>query len=502
MIKIKHISTLLVIFFTIPVLFAQKKPELFVLSIGIEKYKDATLNLNYAADDAKDIAAMFRKQTALWDVKEVKVLTDAQAKATDIVNAIAGFQKKVTSDDYFVFVFSGHGIEGRLVPYDYDNNLYRSTISKEEILTSLDALGCGYLLFLDACHSGSFAKGLPGKDIEVATHRSKVDKATKDLVDALSGSDKPYLIFGSSGTDQKSWECKSCGHGYFAQAVLWAFENKAVQEGKDTYLPDADKDGFLSVSELDNYLKESVRILTKNTGSSPQKVYSRLTMGKDINLTTWLKSEKTSKSADQDNDGVPDEIDQCPTMAGAAASGGCPEKGKAMATKITELCIQSNKKYSLGCKDGLAYLYCNGGFLSAADFRNKVLEPGSTSTAGIDFYRDLLSKYKVTNEADILAVLKINPKDYLLFTANGFYSNMTSLSRRTRQIQKDITYMPYTQLANYVFDADNNYVFFRNETGGKWKKQLIVRCNEDTRGLKSRELIEFLRALVAAYNGE
>ena len=106
MIKIKHIITLFVIFFTIPVLFAQKKPELFVLSVGIEKYKDASLNLNYAADDAKDIAAMLRKQTALWNVKEVKVLTDAQAKATDITNAIAAFQKKVTSDDYFVFIFS------------------------------------------------------------------------------------------------------------------------------------------------------------------------------------------------------------------------------------------------------------------------------------------------------------------------------------------------------------------------------------------------------------
>ncbi|MBV5346287.1 MAG: caspase family protein, partial [Rhodoferax sp.] len=66
------------------------------------------------------------------------------------------YKKKVTPNDLFVFVFSGHGIEDALAPFDYNNtDPIGSSLNKEDLRQKLNALGCNYLVLLDACHSGS-----------------------------------------------------------------------------------------------------------------------------------------------------------------------------------------------------------------------------------------------------------------------------------------------------------------------------------------------------------
>ncbi len=452
-------------------LFAQqRKPELFVLTIGIEKYKDATLNLNYAADDAEDLAAMFKKQTTLWNVKDVKTLTDSKAKGNDIVTAIDGFAKKVTSDDFFVFVFSGHGIEGRLVPHDYDGNAYRSTLGKEELLEHLDRLGCGYMLFIDACHSGSFAKSLPGgKNIGVEGDRNLTDKATKELVDALSGTDKPYLVFGSSGTNQKSWECKTCGHGYFAQAVIDAFANKKTKEGKTTYAPDADANGLLTVSELDHYLKEAVRIATQAQGA-PQKVYSRLTMGADIALAAWGKAASTTKAE--------------------------PPANTTSNTKTTPNMVQrfvsANQLYALGCAEKPCFLQQNGGFLGPTDFKS-AFNANNNPNAGIDFYREILLRHHVPQPDQVLALLHREGDDYLVFTQTGIYWEIAVYDRLRWAKRKQ--FMAYEDLKKYKLKADKSYLTLREIGNKKNRLQLHMRHRDEMRGLAPGELKAFLEAL-------
>ncbi len=452
-------------------LFAQqRKPELFVLTVGIERYKDATLNLNYAADDAEDLASMFKKQTVLWNVKDVKTLTDSKAKGNDIVAAIDGFAKKVTSDDFFVFVFSGHGIEGRLVPHDYDGNAYRSTLGKEELLEHLDRLGCGYMLFIDACHSGSFAKSLPGgKNIGVEGDRNLTDKATKELVDALSGTDKPYLVFGSSGTNQKSWECKPCGHGYFAQAVLDAFANKKIKEGKATYTPDADANGLLTVSELDHYLKEAVRIATQAQGG-PQKVYSRLTMGTDIALAAWGKAAKSS-----------------PTNTPAATN----NSTKNVPTMVQRF-VAANQLYALGCSKKPCFTQQNGSFLGPSDFKT-AFNANNSPNAGIDFYREILLRHQVAQPDQVLALLHRTGDDYMVFTQTGIYWEVSVYDRLRWAKRKQ--FMPYEDLKKYKLSSDKSYLTLREIGNKKNRLQLLMRHRDDMRGMAPGELKAFLEAL-------
>ena len=48
-------------------LFAQNKPELFVLSVGVSKYQNPKYNLSFADKDALDLAEAFKKQIDLFE---------------------------------------------------------------------------------------------------------------------------------------------------------------------------------------------------------------------------------------------------------------------------------------------------------------------------------------------------------------------------------------------------------------------------------------------------
>ena len=331
-------------------IFAQK-PQLFILSVGVSTYENSSLNLNYADDDARDIANALRLQTTLWDIREANVLTDEMATRSNIREELDRFKGLVTEDDFFVFVFSGHGLKGRLIPFDFKStDIEASSLSQEELNKKLNALGCGYIVFLDACYSGSFAKDINGKDITVEESQEQL----RDLINALENKDKPYLIFGSSASNQRSLECDECYNGYFAQSLLDALENLKVSEGKYTYLPDQNNDGNLSSAEFDNYIKESVRVRTKDKEET-QKVYSQIRQGRTFPLFTIKSGEippPPPEQTDRDGDGVFDLDDNCPTEYGTRNAKGCPDADDDDVPDKSDLCKYEygEKKYQ-GCPD-------------------------------------------------------------------------------------------------------------------------------------------------------
>ncbi len=312
-----------------------QRPELFVLSVGIETYQDSRLNLNYAADDARDLAAAWQSQTDLYQVMEVKTLTNTEATRERIRTELDAFKKKVTGNDLFVFIFSGHGMEDGLVPYDYNaNDSEGTTVSKNTLKTKLAALGCNYMVFLDACHSGSFAKSVLGdKDVfDDGAFALSVEQASRRLAEELSSADKNTFIVSSSASDQKSFECASCKHGYFAQVMLDCLDGKKLSDPytKRSISPLADGNGFLSALAFENYLTEAVRIKTLDL-ATPQKVRVMRSTGSDFPILRIKKDIGVSttttipRSTDKDGDDLADPQDECPDEYGTAAAKGCPD---------------------------------------------------------------------------------------------------------------------------------------------------------------------------------
>ena len=301
--------------------FAQtQKPELFILSVGVSKYKNANVsvkNLKYAHKDAIDLAEAFKKQTNLYDIMRVIVLTNENATRKSIRDEFISFKKEITSNDLFVFIFSGHGLKESLITHDFDINDRRTTsLGKEELVELISDLKCNYVVLLDACHSGSFAKGinLDGKSVDIEFNREETI-AHESLTRALNATEKANIIISSSSQNELSGECDECENGYFVESILSAIDGRSVKNNKTgkTYQPDGNKDGFIYTNELDDYLKEAINLITKNK-PIPQNVISKPTAGYNFPIF---------KLSDSDNDGTADLYDECKEIPGPAK--GCPD---------------------------------------------------------------------------------------------------------------------------------------------------------------------------------
>lgn len=167
-----------------------RRPKAYVISVGVNKYADSALDLNYAAADARVIQSSLKDITG-FDVVSVPILSDqdvqhaTKSNIKEVLLLLSGdetvrtdlrpkFGKvvddlvAVTPDDILVLAFSGHGYtnEGKfyLLPSDsgsedIEKRSFSSLISSEELtdwIRSLDARNI--VLIIDACHS---AAGVP-----------------------------------------------------------------------------------------------------------------------------------------------------------------------------------------------------------------------------------------------------------------------------------------------------------------------------------------------------
>lgn len=358
------------------------KPGLYVLSVGISKYKNSKYNLKYAHKDALDLAEVWRKQTDLYDVREVKTLVNEQATRSNIRAALADLKQKVSPSSFLVFIFSGHGLNDALVTYEFDNDdRTATTLNRSDLSQQLSALGGNYIALLDACHSGSFAKNFGNGGKDISEFQAEQDASMKRLLRALSAADKANIVIGSSSSGEKSDECTSCENGYFTQCLLDLFDGKSVQDGSRVIRPDLDGNGFVETNELDNYIKESVFITTRANQIS-QNVNSHQTIGYNFPIIRPANSKVTgrpatftpigdeaprtgldrprestgksvalkitnlpnNKTKDSDKDGVPDVFDLCPDQLGELTSWGCINKS----TQASRWSQQQNGVIPLG----------------------------------------------------------------------------------------------------------------------------------------------------------
>jgi WD40 repeat protein len=233
---------------------------LHVLAIGIDHFGDkaGSLHLDYAVDDARDVAAALLasqkslpgKSTLYADVS-LQYLRDDKAGRTAILEAMDTMAQNMRSSgsdqDVAVILISSHGeiIEGQfyLVPYGFDvrtpTAMETSAISADEFARKVRALAerGKVLLLLDACHSG--AVGPAGNlDASVLRNAMNLDNVT---------------VLTSSRKDELSQESSAWNHGAFTQAFLDALNGGADREGH----------GVISMPDLAEAMDRDLETLTK-----------------------------------------------------------------------------------------------------------------------------------------------------------------------------------------------------------------------------------------------
>ncbi len=234
---------------------------LHVLAIGIDKFGDKArgLQLNYAAEDAHDVAsALLESQksapskASLYADVSLTYLPNDKAYHTAILDALDGMAKSMATNgsgqDVAVILVSSHGemIDGQfyLIPYDFDagsqNRSTTSAVSASEFAKKVQALASHgkVLLLLDACHSGAVGAG-----------GWATDPDAKVLQDAMDMENVTVLT--SSKKNELSEELPAWKHGALAQAFL------------DALTGAADAQDIVRLSALTDAMESELQSLTK-----------------------------------------------------------------------------------------------------------------------------------------------------------------------------------------------------------------------------------------------
>jgi len=238
------------------------KPNLYLLVIGINEYKNTKYNLNYAIEDAVG----FKRQIEigakeLFNSIVTISLSNAEATKDRIMEEINKIKAIAQQQDMFVFYYAGHGamsVEDKsvfyLIPTDV-TQMFSAPVLEEKAISaselkeiSTEIKAQKQIFILDACQSG-------GIEDVLAVRGAAEEKA----IAQLARSTGTYWLAAST-TEQFAGEFAQLGHGIFTYCILQAFNGAADGQG----------DNKITVQELSAYLNDQVPIISKQYKGSEQ----------------------------------------------------------------------------------------------------------------------------------------------------------------------------------------------------------------------------------------
>ncbi|MEP7337338.1 MAG: tetratricopeptide repeat protein [Acidobacteriota bacterium] len=229
------------------------KGKLWAVVIGVSTYKNLARKeqLEYAHRDAEAFAAFLRSPGGGgFPSSQLTLLTNQAATLSAIRSALGTtLPRSVEPDDMVIIYFAGHGVvegehDGYLLAHDSDpQNLYATALQLSELnrIISDRLKARNVILIADACHSGQLGWNSRG-----AANTTMVSR----YLDEVGKSGKGVFRLLGSRADQRSYEDKQWGggHGCFTWFLLEGLKGNA----------DRDKDGFVRMGELLEFLSDAV----------------------------------------------------------------------------------------------------------------------------------------------------------------------------------------------------------------------------------------------------
>jgi len=233
-----------------------KIDKYYAVVIGIGNYQDDKIpKLKYTTVDAEEIYNILTDpQYGNFPENQVKLLIDEQATYNNIKSAIGTWLKRNTrKDDTVIIFFAGHGAPEDEKTYwvTYNANvddLYGTALSNDEIADMLDRVEAKIMVaFLDSCYSAATVN---------RTDKKRSIMIVKDPFQKFKG--KGRVIITSSDGKEQSVEIEKFGHGVFTYYLLEALKGDA----------DENKDGFIELDEVWDYVKYRVTDAARKHGST------------------------------------------------------------------------------------------------------------------------------------------------------------------------------------------------------------------------------------------
>jgi uncharacterized caspase-like protein len=249
---------------------ATAKPVLRVVSVGINKYEDPAMNLEYARPDAEALSQFFTGQKSLFAEVKVTSLLDENATAKNIEAAIKSLATESKPSDIVVLYLAGHGETAALNPADDDkenapqsfyflptemrlmrekSNVRKYGISGDRLDALLAQIAARRILIVyDACKSGAALGGVSASGAQEQRQLALLARA------------QGLYVLTASTSQQYASEVKALGHGILTYALLEGLRGQAAPTESD-----------VKVLSLLNYAEQRVPALAKELRNRDQR---------------------------------------------------------------------------------------------------------------------------------------------------------------------------------------------------------------------------------------
>lgn len=251
------------------------KKNAYAVVIGIESYRDNLPKADFAANDAKLMGEYLTKVLGYLE-ENVVVRLNANATRNDFEKYVESWLPNHVEKDGSVFIyFSGHGApnpktgESYLVPYDGDPTFIDKTgyplSSLYQQLAKLPAKEV--VVVLDSCFSGAGGRSVIAQGMR---------PIVTELKSPLLAGGKTIVLSASTGQQVSST------YGAKFHGLLTYFFLKGLQGEGDT-----NKDGFIELKELFDYLSPQVERVARrefNNEQTPQLLGSSELLARGVRL--------------------------------------------------------------------------------------------------------------------------------------------------------------------------------------------------------------------------
>ncbi len=233
----------------------------WAIIVGISKYQTASLNLKYADRDAEKLYQMLlTPQGGHFQEEFICKLTNKTATRSNINRALRAFLKKPAKEDLVLIYFACHGapdperpsnvylltydsdpkdIAGTALPVNDINRALKDTLHSEKVI-----------ILADTCHSAAIGGGIRSRKLDEST--ALINRYLKEVSTARGGT----ALLTSAEANEVSFEDAKWGggHGVFTYYLLRGLKGAA----------DTNKNGFVTVGELFEYVRENVKTATQH----------------------------------------------------------------------------------------------------------------------------------------------------------------------------------------------------------------------------------------------
>jgi len=251
------------------------KPELYLVSVGINRYADESMNLNLAAGDARTMAGLFQQRgPVLYNEVHTTTLLDEEATAPAILQSLRDLAKKARPQDTVAVFLAGHGtVVGRqyyFLPHEFQrqadsleedvHGLGLSAARIQETLVAIPALK--RIVVFDTGQSGG----------RVGLARTARDPfAFRGAIERLSRSSGAFMMAAAAASDQAQ-EVPDLGHGVLTYTLLAGLHAAEGGPLEDQWIQPTGEDRVAEVLDWFGFASSHVPRLTKQYFGRQQEV--------------------------------------------------------------------------------------------------------------------------------------------------------------------------------------------------------------------------------------